>query len=283
MAVRLAALLPRFVAVTLIWVLATATLTFAAGKTIVAPSKPKAKPAAPQRPILVVPDVRHQVYVFAEGMLDDAGFGWRVVGGAHGYAGNTVVAQTPAPGVRVIDTGAPTISLRLAQGTYPQNGTPVDASASRTEIELADAPVARPTLPAPALPKAKPRKLAKPKVRKPARRTKPRVKHALRRPPAFVVRGVRKEPLNEISLPARARLLERWVAARPQRTDRNVRHWLYQHAWIVTGARFGWWHGAEAVRTLIRTDRQLEAQWGIGSRSESVAKAALAYVEAHTR
>jgi len=63
----------------------------------------------------------------------------------------------------------------------------------------------------------------------------------------------------------------------------NERYWLYQHAWIVTGARFGWWHGAAALRLLITVDRRVESQWGIGRRSESVARGALAAAEAKAK
>ena len=62
-----------------------------------------------------------------------------------------------------------------------------------------------------------------------------------------------------------------------------MRHWLYQHAWIVTGARFGWWHGAQALQTLIAVDRQLERQWGIGGKSQAVANAALEQVRRRAR
>jgi hypothetical protein len=97
------------------------------------------------------------------------------------------------------------------------------------------------------------------------------------RPPAFTPAGAPKEPLDEIALPARALELQRWVANRPK-TGANVRHWLYQHAWIVTGAKFGWWHGAQALQPLIAVDRQVERQWGIGGKSQAVAKAALVKV-----
>jgi len=97
------------------------------------------------------------------------------------------------------------------------------------------------------------------------------------RPAAFRVTGAPKEPLDEIPLPARARRLEAWVTRRDP-TVANQRHWLYQHAWIVTGARFGWWHGAEALRILIRVDRRVESEWGVGYRSEAVARGALAAV-----
>src|SRR5919204_5668033 len=138
MAVRLAALLPRFVIVTLIWLLATATLTFAAEKRISSPAPtPAAAPAAPG--VVVVPDVTGQAYVFAKGMLEDAGFAWRVVGPVKGYASNLVTVETPAPGSRLVDTGAPTITLRLARGHYPQKGTPDKASTyPGTHVRLAD-------------------------------------------------------------------------------------------------------------------------------------------------
>jgi hypothetical protein len=104
-----------------------------------------------------------------------------------------------------------------------------------------------------------------------------------RRPPAFHVPGARKEPLDEITLPARARRLEAWLTPSRALTTANLRHWLYQHAWIVTGAKFGWWHGAEALRILIRVDGRIESQWGIGYRSEAVARRALAAVAARAK
>jgi hypothetical protein len=103
------------------------------------------------------------------------------------------------------------------------------------------------------------------------------------RPAAFHVPGAPREPLDEIPLPARARRLEAWLTRGRGPTAANERHWLYQHAWIVTGARFGWWHGAEALRVLIRVDRRAESLWGIGYRSEAVASQALAAVEARAK
>ena len=66
-------------------------------------------------------------------------------------------------------------------------------------------------------------------------------------------------------------------------TAANQRYWLYQHAWIVTGARFGWWHGAEALRLLIRVDRRVESRWGVGYRTEAAVRQALAEVAAKTK
>ena len=278
MAVRLAALLPRAVIVALVWILGTAAFTLAADNTIVGPSTPNPSAgAAAAQTELVVPSVSGQAYVFAKGILEDSGFAWRVVGSVRGYSSNRVLTQSPAAGTRVVDTGAPTVIVRLVRGPYDQLGRPVDVSPYRgTAIRLAGLAAAR----TPAVtPKAKPatKPVAKPKVvAKPKTVAKPKVK-ATPRPPAFTPAGAPKEPLDEITLPARALTLQRWVANRPK-TGANVRHWLYQHAWIVTGAQFGWWHGAQALQTLVAVDQQVERQWGIGGKSQAVAKAALAHV-----
>ena len=102
------------------------------------------------------------------------------------------------------------------------------------------------------------------------------------RPPAFVVAGVRREPLDEIPLTNRAALLLRWVQMHPKPTNANVKHWLYQHAWIVDGAEMGWWHGAAALHELVTVDQRVWKLWGIGDLSESVARRALADVEARS-
>jgi len=139
MAARLTALLPRFLALTVIWLLGAATYTLAADTVPVAKHEKKAE-AASKPHVLTVPDVRKKAYVFAKGILQDAGFAWRVTGPVHGYAVNTVVAQTPPPGTRVLDTGMPTIRLRLQHGTYAQAGTPEDAAPfAGTRLRLAGA------------------------------------------------------------------------------------------------------------------------------------------------
>jgi hypothetical protein len=97
------------------------------------------------------------------------------------------------------------------------------------------------------------------------------------------VPGSPKEPLDEIPLPARAGRLEAWLSRGRDPTAANEHHWLYQHAWIVTGARFGWWHGAEALRIIIRVDHGVEAQWGVGYRSEALARRALAEVQSRAK
>ena len=97
---------------------------------------------------------------------------------------------------------------------------------------------------------------------------------------AFAVPGAPKEPLDEIPLANRATQLAAWLEQHRKPTDANVKHWLFQHEWIVQGAKFGWWHGPDALQQLIKDDRRAEALWGIGAKSEQVARAALAEVEA---
>ena len=104
-----------------------------------------------------------------------------------------------------------------------------------------------------------------------------------RRPPAFHVACAPREPLDEIALPVRARRLQAWLTPGRAASRANLRHWLYQHRWIVAGARFGWWQGAAALRILIRVDRRVESRWRVGHRSERVARRALAEVERRGR
>jgi hypothetical protein len=91
----------------------------------------------------------------------------------------------------------------------------------------------------------------------------------------------KRERVGELALPRRAALLLAYVRTHRRPTTQVVKHWLVQHAWITTGARFGWWHGDQALQTLIRADNVVEARWGIGYRSEAVAREALAFVRAH--
>jgi PASTA domain len=291
MALRPRILLPRLALAVLVVLLATATITFAAETRGGSATPTAAEPTAPG--LLLVPDVRRQAYVFAKTSLEENGFAWRVAGSVRGYSANLVVSQSPAPGTRVVDTGAPTVVLTLAVNPrYGQEGLPENASPyPGTELRL----LGLPEKPKPqAAPKPKPKPAAKPKAKpKPAAKSKARPKPkakpaakpkpAAQRPAEFLVPGAKREPLDEMPLPARAALLRSWLAAHPRPTDANVRHWLYQHAWIVTGARLGWWHGAAALESLIAVDRMVERRWGIGHRSERAARAALAEVRRKAR
>jgi len=294
MAARLTLFVPRFIALTVVVLLATATITFAADNGTVATPAPQAA-AVPAKPaVLVVPDVRNEVYVFAKSTLEEAGFAWKVTGGVPGFPANRVAAQSPAPGTRVIDTGAPTIAVSLSRNSaYEQKGEPENASRfPGTALMLANAagnPIAVPSAKHHAprkkhAPKKKhaptPKARLKPKAK--PKRIKPKAKRS-KRPPAFTVPGGRAEPQNEVPLTDRARLLGVWLSSHREPTDANVRHWLYQHAWVVEGARLGWWHGAEALETLLRVDRRVQSLWDIGAKSEAAARAALAEVRAKSR
>jgi hypothetical protein len=277
---------PRLLALTVVWLLATAALTFAAAQKMgAAPAVvPVVKTATAAPRILVVPDLRRQAFVFSKGTLSDAGFSFRIEGPVKGFASNMVVSQSPAPGTRVIDTGAPLVVLHLAK-SGSQLGLPEDVSSvTPTAVKLASDPAA-PAKEAAAttvLPTKVVSKVAKKAVT--SKRTKaPANRLPQQRPPAFVVPGARKEPLDEIPLTERAKALLVWLNQHPNATDANVKHWLYQHAWIVTGAEMGWWHGAQALDTLLVADRRAWALWGIGARSTAVARQALAEVEARSK
>ena len=278
MALRIATRLPRLLVVGLVLLLASATLAVGAAKKLTA--VPTGAPAPVATPTIVVPDVGGQAFVFAKGTLEDTGFAWRVVGSVHGYAANKVATQTPAAGTKLKDTGAPTITLSLERTAYPEKGEPEDLSPyAGTVPQLLGTHAVRPAAPIPAKPKSakqKPAPAAKPK---PA----PTAAAPTQRPPAFTVANAPKEPLKELPLQQRARLLTAWIGSHPTPTTANVRHFLYQHTWIVTGAKFGWWHGAEALRELIAADRLAQKRWGIGRKSELVARSALAEVEARAK
>jgi hypothetical protein len=272
MALRIATRLPRLAVVGAVLLLASATLAVGAAKRLTA--VPAGAPAPLTAATLVVPDVTGQAFVFAKGTLEDTGFAWRVVGSVHGYAANQVSSQTPAAGTKVIDTGAPTITVGLERTVYPEKGEPEDLS---PYVGTSVKPVGvRPVSPVAAAPKP----AAKPK----SATTKPKATAApSSRPPAFAVPNAPREPLKEIPLTRRAQLLAAWINAHQSPTPANVRHFLYQHTWVVTGAKLGWWHGAEALRLLIATDRVAQQRWGIGRKSELVARRALAEVEARMK
>jgi len=188
-----------------------------------------------------------------------------------------------------VDTGSPIVRVTLsANSSYGQKGLPEDAAPyGGTDVKLAGgAPVANEPA---AEPEAQPDPEVEPQpapkaTPKPKAKTKPKAKAeaAEARPPAFAVAGAPKEPLDEMPLTERARRLGRYLAAHPKPTKASVGHFLYQHAWIVTGAEFGWWNGAEALELLIAVDRRAQRAWGIGARSEATARGALARVKAES-
>jgi PASTA domain len=280
MAARLTLLLPRLVALVLIWLLALASFTFAAGgkQQQTQSATAKAKKAPPK--VLVVPDVRGQAYVFAKGILQDAGFAWRVEGSVKGYSANTVAVQTPAPGARVVDNGAPTVVVRLQRnGAYRERGLPENSSPYRGTpvVLLRDYLVAR-IGSKPAKPKPAPAKKAKKSKKKPAQAPSEQPQGKYRKPD-FLVPNAPREPAKELPLPQRARLVEQRAAAIAAPSRKFTNWWLYQHSWVVTGALFGWQDGDEALRILIRADERLQRRFGFGAKSEAVARRALREVQ----
>jgi hypothetical protein len=287
MAARFTALIPRLLALTVIWLLGAATFTLAADKKATPLDTTGAAAGVPRPSVIVVPDVRGKAYVFAKGILQDAGLAWRVRGAVQGYAANAVAWQSPLPGARIIDNGAPVVSVRLSKNSaYGERGLPENEApylgtrvvyltdwrkahqepSETTNAATTTAPATTSTAPTTtSTTTTEPEQPAEPKRRK----------------PDFEVAGAPAEPVDEISLPQRARVLQRRMNAMSKPTSRLVNYWLYQHSWIVTGARFGWHDGAEALRILIKVDQSLERRFDFGARSEAVARRALAYAEAH--
>ena len=276
MALRIATRLPRLAIVGVVLLLASATLAVGAAKRMAA--VPQGAPAPVATPTVTVPDITGQAFVFAKGTLEDAGLAWKVVGSVHGFAANKVAKQSPAAGTKLKDTGAPTITVTLDRTAYAETGEPEDVSPYfGTSVQPIGLP--KPT-PAPAPAAVTPAPSPTPA---PAPKTAPKTAaKAATRTPDFVVNKAPKEPQKELPLPQRAHLLSAFIASHAKSTA-NVRHFLYQHSWIVTGAEFGWWHGAPALRELIAADRAAAQRWGIGRKSELVARAALAEVEARSK
>jgi hypothetical protein len=277
MALRIATRLPRLAIVGVVLLLASATLAVGAAKRLTA--VPNGASAPLTAATMVVPDVTGQAFVFAKGTLEDTSFAWRVVGGVHGYAVNKVSSQAPTAGTKLKDTGAPTITVTLERTAYPERGEPADVSPYQGTVpQLVGVRAVTPATPVPAAPKG-----AKKKTTAKSKPARPAAVAPTKRPPAFAVANAPKEPLKEMTLTQRAHRLSAWIAAHPNPTPAHVRHFLYQHTWIVTGAKFGWWHGAEALRQLIAADRIAQQHWGIGRKSELVARRALAEVEARLK
>jgi PASTA domain len=299
MAARLPAFLPRLAAIVLLGLALTATLTYAAGRNLNAPLAPAAA-AAPKAVPLVVPDVRNQAFVFAKGALEDGGFAWRVDGSVHGYASDTVVSQSPAPGSKLIDTGSPLVVLTLRRTSgYAETGQAEDASPyAATAVRSAElASTLGPAAPATTTTAATTTRATTtqattttapaPKSATPAKKTTKTDSTATRwpqhRPQAFTVAGGHAEPLNEMPLPVRAQALRTWLDAHPRNTRANVAHWLYQNEWIVAGAKLGWWRGAEALATLVAVDKRTQRLWGVGAKSAVLAERALREVQSRSK
>jgi PASTA domain-containing protein len=244
--------------------IAGGTLTLAADR---APTeRPTLVPVPPGPATLDVPDVTGQAYVFAKGILQDQGFAWHVRGPVQGYAANTVATQSPSAGTTVLDSGAPIVTVTLTRNpSYVERGTPEnDAPYPGTVVSMPAGVPEKPT-------RAVARRLEHVQVRA-----------AAVRKPDFVVPGAPKEPRQSPSLPAHVSALATWIEGHRRPSATNLNHWLYEHAYVVAGARFGWRQGAAALRALVQVDRRAEVLWGVGTRSRLTAEKALAEVRARS-
>lgn len=122
---------------TLLVALAMTAISFAAGRKLAdVPATRSAQPPSVATTV-VVPDVRNEAFVFAKGQLQDAGFAWKVIGRTQGYPANLVVTQKPAPGTKLVDTGAPLVTLSLERNKQyvpagePENASPYPATVTR--------------------------------------------------------------------------------------------------------------------------------------------------------
>jgi PASTA domain len=118
--------------------LALAAIGLAAGGDGTTPPPPSSAARLPaEEATMVVPDLRNEAFVFAKEQLQDGGFAWKVVGATPGYAANIVVSQSPAPGTKVVDTGAPLITVTLEKNKQykasgvPENTSPYSGTATR--------------------------------------------------------------------------------------------------------------------------------------------------------
>jgi hypothetical protein len=311
---RLPATAFRLLVLVAVWVLGTSTLSLAQEDppvTVEPPVLQEDVEEAAENGILLVPDVRGLPYVFAKGVLEDWGFAWKVKGKVEGFAVNLVAEQSVEPTTKVLDTGAPTIVLKLktnpdyeekglAEDRSPYPGTKLvladggepepatlpaeDAAEATDESTQESEPESAQTTPAETEPAATEPAATEPENTETAdyeeaANTGVEADAESLRPPAFPVAGAPREPLDEISLPERARKLRAWVADLDKLTAGALDHFAYQHAWVVTGAEFGWWQGAEALTILIQADGQLQQKFGTGAKFEAAARAALAEVE----
>ncbi len=133
----LATLVLRMGALALVALAATTSATSASSGKVSPPpqaqdgAKAHGRAASRQRRLLV-PDLHGQPYVFAKGILDDAGFSWHVRGSVQGFPGNIVESQWPPAGTRVLDTGSPRVVLRLRRASdYRERGIPINTSRQR--------------------------------------------------------------------------------------------------------------------------------------------------------
>lgn len=196
------------------------------------------------------------------------------------------VPVTPAP--KPTTPAEPTAVPAPTETTTPATTTPAattPAKTTPTPVSPGNAPLTpapattTPKSTTPATKTAKPATSA-PKATAPAATTPLPTSTSGPRTPDFQVAGAPKEPARSLSLPQRVAALSTFVNTHRSPTAANLNHWLYENAYIVAGARFGWWHGAQALSSLIAVDTRAEKLWGVGNQSRTAAEKALAEVRA---
>ena len=260
--------------------LATTRLTFARPRRSRAARRPACRRADAE---LVVPDIRRPGIRLREGharggrlRLEVEGRGSRLRREhrrrADARPGHEAGCQRGAPRSCSASRKTPGTPRRDARGQVSPTRVPPADSASH---------------PATSRPRRKPKSLRRRRSNEDlaaAKKTKVAAKKPASTPHARLRRGRRaRGAARRDDADARATKLDAWVAAHPKRTPADVDHWLYQHKWIVSGARFGWSHGAESLRMLVAVDERVQKLWGVGADSEAVARKALVDVKASAR
>ena len=303
MAPRLRAHLPRVALLVLVGLAATATLTYAAGQPGSVDARVRDVTTAPQRRRSSSRTSATRPSSSPRGRSRTPASPGASLGSVHGYAANIVVAQSPAAGhPRARHRRAAHHPDLEAERSLPAGRAGRGRLAVRGH-RRSSPPTSRP----PSGLRIR-RTTAKPAVTKPQRRSATTATPAGRdddaRSRATTPPKPRRdeddlaaEPPGRVRRPRRAQGAARrdaahriarscsrtWLDAHPTKTNANVAHWLYQNAWIVTGAKFGWWHGAEALTTLIAVDRRAQQLWGIGSKSAQQAQSALSEVQSRSK
>lgn len=266
--------------------LATGALTFAQ---ITPSSESRPLPVAESAlPTLVVPDLVGQPYVFAKQVLDDSGFAWEVEGPVEGYAGNVVQSQAPPPGTRLVGIERPRIVLSLdrtpeyEERGVPQNasrdaGVPIPALDPAAEPSPGDAQAGASEAEAGKSPDEAPRDGATGSDSADPSTAEPGVDES--EDPAVNPTGTTNSSAGEESALERARFLASWVLEHSSATDQAVSYWLWQHSEIIDGARAGESGGVEALEILIEIDQTLQETWGVGAKSEALARETLLEIQ----
>lgn len=235
-------------------------------------------------PSLVVPDVVGQPYVFAKQLLDDAGFAWEVEGQIEGYAANLVESQVPLPGTEIIGIELPRVTLTLGRNTdYEERGVPQNVSRDSGTPVLNLDPVPKPT------PGDEQQNSAseEPNLRENGGPKKTSGNDAAADQQA--VQPIPDESEDRAEVPTepgassagnesaleRSLFLASWILEHPHPTDEAVSYWLWQHSEIIAGARSGEPDAQEALEILVEIDRDLQKSWGVGAKSEALARETL--------